>query len=68
MPLQQLRELLADSDPNTLAPFLESKIKMESLNLEAQKLLGNEWECHMSKHRIADAKILLLVLSGDLTL
>lgn len=41
-------------------------LNMEKLNLEANKALKNENECLRIKHRIADTKILLLALSGDL--
>jgi hypothetical protein len=41
-------------------------LKMEKLVLEAHELLGNDWGCLMTQHRIADIRILLLVMSGDL--
>lgn len=53
-----------------LHPFdrstIEHFIKMEQVNLQAQKLLGNYDECLLIRHRIADARLYLLALSGNL--
>lgn len=43
-------------------------VNMEKLTLEAHKALGNDRECTRIRHRIADAEILALILSGDLPL
>lgn len=43
-------------------------LQMENFLLQANTQLGNELECLRIQHRIADIKITLLVLSGDLPL
>lgn len=47
---------------------LKEQIEIEKLNLEANRILGNESECMAIKHRIADAKIKLLTIRGYLPL
>lgn len=68
MPHQQFINLLREADASALVPYLQNKIQMETLTMEANKALGNEAECMLAKHRIADCKIYLLILSGDLSL
>jgi hypothetical protein len=54
----------------TLRPIdpiaIEHFIEMEQMNLHANKMLGNYDQCKIIRHRIADARIYLLSLSGDL--
>ena len=64
----RLIEVLKSIDPNRIGSIIEHGISMEKLNLEAHQTLGNENECLKSKHRIADAKIFLLILRGELPL
>ena len=45
---------------------LENSVAMNKVNLEANKILGNQSKCMHLKHKIADAKIKLLFISGDL--
>lgn len=52
----------------SLIAAIEEQIKQEKLNLEANRILGNESERLASWHRIADAEIMLLTLSGYLPL
>jgi hypothetical protein len=47
---------------------LEHEIAIEKGILEVNSILGNNDACQSSKHKIADAKIYLLRLSGDLPL
>lgn len=47
---------------------VSNHVKMEKLILEANKAIGNDRECTRIRHRIADAEILALILSGDLPL
>jgi hypothetical protein len=56
-------KLLLPGDPENV---ISQIIKMERLTLEANTVINNEHECLQIKHRIADAKILLLAISGDL--
>jgi hypothetical protein len=49
-----------------LKAMFEKQIESENLNLNLYTLLGDGDECLKIKHRIADAKIRLLQLSGDL--
>lgn len=63
---QRLIELLRNADPAMLQQFIKTKIETENLNLEVNAALGNERECLRAEIRIADAKILSLILSGDL--
>lgn len=53
-------------DPTLIERIIKNNIYMEQLNLQAHKSLGNEMECLLIKHRIADAEIALLVLEGYL--
>ena len=68
MPHQRLIELLREADPAMLEPFIKKKIAMENQLLQVHTALGNKHECLKIEHRIADAKIFSLILSGDLTL
>lgn len=45
---------------------LEHQVQMDKLTLDANAVLGNNSECLTIKHRIADNKIILLLISGDL--
>jgi hypothetical protein len=49
-----------------LKSMLERLIESETMNLQIYTALGDGDECLKIKHRIADAEILLLRLSGDL--
>lgn len=51
---------------DTVIPVINHGIKVETLNLEVNSILGNDSECIAIKRRIAKAKIFSLVLSGDL--
>lgn len=53
-------------NPSLIVPVIENGIHAEKLNLEIHTALGNESECYIIKNRIADAKLFLLILSGDL--
>lgn len=63
---QNLRNLLKNIDPLHLVPVIEQGIKVEKRSLEAHSVLGNVAECERIKHRIADAEIFSLILTGDL--
>jgi hypothetical protein len=59
---------LAVANPEyTTCKDLDDIIQMERLSLHVNTSLGNHAECLIIKHRIADARILSLLLSGDLT-
>jgi hypothetical protein len=45
---------------------IEHQVQMDKLSLDANSVLGNKTECMNIKHRIADNKIVLLLISGDL--
>jgi len=62
-----LIEALKSADPVCLIHVLDHGINMEKLNLDVNKLINNNTECLKIRHRIADAKIMSLILSGDLT-
>lgn len=49
-----------------LKAAIEERITLEKLNLEINTILGYDSECIAIKHRIADAEIISLILSGDL--
>jgi hypothetical protein len=53
-------------NPLLVIPVIEEGIKMEKLNLEANKLLGNELTSLEIEKRITEAQILLSVLRMDL--
>jgi hypothetical protein len=53
-------------EPSLVVPVIQENICMEKLSLEAYKAVGNAPACKRIKHRIVDAKIYLLRLSGDL--
>ena len=50
----------------TLTVFTENIINSEKINLEIHTILNDKDGIMRAKHRIADAKILSLILSGDL--
>lgn len=57
---------LSEIGPKKMSRVIEQEIKMEALNLEAHQTLGNLIECLIIKHRIADHRINILLLRGDL--
>lgn len=59
---------LEDLPTSSVIAAIEDQIKIETLNLEANRILGNESECLAIKHKIADAKIMLLTIKGYLPL
>lgn len=59
-------ECMDQINPSRIVPMLEHGIEAETINLEAHKVLGDEMACMDIKHRIADAKIMLLILTGEL--
>lgn len=56
----------SDLPKSSIIAAIEERIKIETLNLEANRILGNESECLAIKHKIADAKIMLLRFDGYL--
>lgn len=56
----------SDLPKSSIIAAIEERIKTETLNLEANRILGNELECLAIKHKIADAKIMLLRFDGYL--
>jgi hypothetical protein len=63
---QHLINALNRIDPTIIERIIKNNIFMEQLNLQAHKRLGNEIECLLIKHRIADAELALLALEGYL--
>jgi hypothetical protein len=57
---------LSKINPSRVISVIEQGIRIEKLNLEANKILGNEMEVMDIKHRIADTRILLLLLRRNL--
>lgn len=53
-------------NPKYVKHVLEVGIAAERLNLEANKLLNNKVQCLLIRHRIADAELMALALTGDL--
>lgn len=49
-----------------LTVIIQELIQMEKVNLAGHKILKNWDGCMRSRHTIADARIFLLALSGDL--
>jgi hypothetical protein len=64
--MQNQPHYLNDVNPARVIPVIEQGINLEKLNLEAHSLLGDEMECMDIRHRIADARALLLALRGKL--
>jgi hypothetical protein len=54
-------------DATTMISIIEEGIAIEKINLQVNEVLNNNTECIRIKHRIADAKIVLLLLRGDFT-
>lgn len=61
-----IRQLLTSVNPAHIAAIIEHGIRAEKLNLEAHRLVGDEEGCRTIKHRIADAELFSLWLTGDL--
>lgn len=57
-----------DLSAPSLIAAIEERIEKEKLVLEAHLALRNDSECTQIRHKIADAKIMLLTFSGDLPL
>lgn len=57
-----------DLPASAIIAAIKEQIEIEKLNLEANRILGNESECMAIQHRIADAWIMLLTFRGDLPL
>lgn len=57
---------LKSMDPELLNAVIQERITLETLNLEVNTILGYQEECITIKKRIADIKIMSLILSGDL--
>jgi hypothetical protein len=53
-------------NPALLSAAIKERITLETINLEVNTILGYEDQCIAIKQRIADIKIMSLVLSGDL--
>lgn len=54
------------SNPRAMIALLEYRIEVNKLQLKACTLIGNDTECLRIRHRIADADIAILRLTGDL--
>lgn len=61
-----LHEAIALIDSSSLITIVKNGIEVEKVNLEAQKPLGNEKDLVRIKNSIADAKLFVRILGGDL--
>lgn len=64
--LEAIRSYEPDFNPSYAIQVIDNGIKMENLNLQANATIGNEIIVLKSKRKITNAKILKLLLSGDL--
>lgn len=63
---KNINQILKTIKVENLVLIIEQGIKLEKLNLEAHKTLGDEQAVLRIRHRIADARLLSLFLTGDL--
>lgn len=54
-------------DRESMIRIIENGIEVEKVSLQASLLTGNKTEATAIRHRIADAQIASLIISGDLS-
>jgi hypothetical protein len=64
---EMLLEAIKLMDRPSITSLLEDAIESEKINLNTNIILRNASECIRIKHRIADAKLLLIALRGNLS-
>jgi hypothetical protein len=62
----KLREVLKLVKPSSIIHLLEQGVDVEKLTLNANERLLNEHECDIIRNVIADGRIFLSLLRGDL--
>lgn len=58
--------ILQSEHPSTAIRIIKEDIIKEEINLQIHEAFSNESECIAIEHRIIDAKMCLLFISGDL--
>jgi hypothetical protein len=62
----KLREVLKLVKPSSIIHLLQQGVNLEKLTLSANEHLLNEHECDRARNIIADGRIFLSLLRGDL--